>query len=397
MKDIKNLFIKKETEEFDKEYEIKLRNHKIKKFGRMGVALIVVLVLIIGIKIYYNGKEYTSYSVTDNILSGDTTKCQFYEFGDSFLRYSNDGLAYIKDGESVWNQAFEMKQPVIDTCENYVAITEKGSNAVYIYNKEGSQGKITTSYPIVDIEVAAQGVVAAITEENEANHIEVIDKDGNILVMGQTVLSGDGCPLDISLSNDGTKLIVSYLYMNGGVTQTKVVFYNYSEVGKNEVDRIVGGFNQYKTTIVPKVEFVTNDIAVAFGDNMFTIYSIKQKPSILMEEEFDKEIKSILYNDEYIGFVFESQELDGTSAIWIYDLSGDRIYEGELSMKYKNIKLDGDNILIYDENNLIVQTVTGKLKFEGEFENGINEVIGLNGKYKYILVSSESIDEIKLK
>lgn len=397
MKDIKNLFIKKETEEFDKEYEIKLRNHKIKKFGRMGIALIVVLVLIIGIKIYYNGKEYTSYSVTDNILSGDTTKCQFYEFGDSFLRYSNDGLAYIKDGESVWNQAFEMKQPVIDTCENYVAITEKGSNAVYIYNKEGSQGKITTSYPIVDIEVAAQGVVAAITEENEANHIEVIDKDGNILVMGQTVLSGDGCPLDISLSNDGTKLIVSYLYMNGGVTQTKVVFYNYSEVGKNEVDRIVGGFNQYKTTIVPKVEFVTNDIAVAFGDNMFTIYSIKQKPSILMEEEFDKEIKSILYNDEYIGFVFESQELDGTSAIWIYDLSGDRIYEGELSMKYKNIKLDGDNILIYDENNLIVQTVTGKLKFEGEFENGINEVIGLNGKNKYILVSSESIDEIKLK
>ncbi|NLL94104.1 MAG: hypothetical protein GX225_08250 [Clostridiales bacterium] len=397
MKDIKNLFIKKETEEFDKEYEIKLRNHKIKKFGRMGIALIVVLVLIIGIKIYYNGKEYTSYSVTDNILSGDTTKCQFYEFGDSFLRYSNDGLAYIKDGESVWNQAFEMKQPVIDTCENYVAITEKGSNAVYIYNKEGSQGKITTSYPIVDIEVAAQGVVAAITEENEANHIEVIDKDGNILVMGQTVLSGDGCPLDISLSNDGTKLIVSYLYMNGGVTQTKVVFYNYSEVGKNEVDRIVGGFNQYKTTIVPKVEFVTNDIAVAFGDNMFTIYSIKQKPSILMEEEFDKEIKSILYNDEYIGFVFESQELDGTSAIWIYDLSGDRIYESELSMKYKNIKLDGDNILIYDENNLIVQTVTGKLKFEGEFENGINEVIGLNGKNKYILVSSESIDEIKLK
>lgn len=397
MKDIKNLFIKKETEEFDKEYEIKLRNHKIKKFGRMGIALIVVLVLIIGIKIYYNGKEYTSYSVTDNILSGETTKCQFYEFGDSFLRYSNDGLAYIKDGESVWNQAFEMKQPVIDTCENYVAITEKGSNAVYIYNKEGSQGKITTSYPIVDIEVAAQGVVAAITEENEANHIEVIDKDGNILVMGQTVLSGDGCPLDISLSNDGTKLIVSYLYMNGGVTQTKVVFYNYSEVGKNEVDRIVGGFNQYKTTIVPKVEFVTNDIAVAFGDNMFTIYSIKQKPSILMEEEFDKEIKSILYNDEYIGFVFESQELDGTSAIWIYDLSGDRIYESELSMKYKNIKLDGDNILIYDENNLIVQTVTGKLKFEGEFENGINEVIGLNGKNKYILVSSESIDEIKLK
>lgn len=397
MKDIKNLFIKKETEEFDKEYEIKLHNHKIKKFGRMGIALIVVLVLIIGIKIYYNGKEYTSYSVTDNILSGDTTKCQFYEFGDSFLRYSNDGLAYIKDGESVWNQAFEMKQPVIDTCENYVAITEKGSNAVYIYNKEGSQGKITTSYPIVDIEVAAQGVVAAITEENEANHIEVIDKDGNILVMGQTVLSGDGCPLDISLSNDGTKLIVSYLYMNGGVTQTKVVFYNYSEVGKNEVDRIVGGFNQYKTTIVPKVEFVTNDIAVAFGDNMFTIYSIKQKPSILKEEEFDKEIKSILYNDEYIGFVFESQELDGTSAIWIYDLSGDRIYEGEISMKYKNIKLDGDNILIYDENNLIVQTVTGKLKFEGEFENEINEVIGLNGKYKYILVSSESIDEIKLK
>lgn len=394
---IKNFLNRQKDEEIDEEYENKLKKHKLNKFKRYAIIVAVFAIFIIGIRIYYINKTYSSYSVTNNILSGDTTKCKFYEYGDYFIRYSNDGLAYIKNGETVWNQAFEMKQPILDICNDYVAIAEQQSNTIYIFDTTGLLGKIKTAYPIVNLEVAGQGVVAAITTESNANHIELMDKDGEVLVSGQTVLSGDGCPIDISLSEDGTKLMVSYLYVNGGASQTKVVFYNYSEVGKNEVDRVVGGFNQYKSTIVPKVEFLTNDIAVAFGDDMFTIYSIKQKPSIIAEYELDKEIKSIFYSEEYIGFTFQPENLDDPYDITIYDIDGDIIYEGTLDLEYKNIKLDNSNLLIYSDDTFIVQTVKGKIKFSKKLDENINEILGINGGYKYILVSSESIDQIKLK
>ncbi len=394
---IKKFLNRQKDEEIDEEYENKLKKHKLNKFKRYAIIVAVFAIFIIGIRIYYINKTYSSYSVTNNILSGDTTKCKFYEYGDYFIRYSNDGLAYIKNGETVWNQAFEMKQPILDICNDYVAIAEQQSNTIYIFDTTGLLGKIKTAYPIVNLEVAGQGVVAAITTESNANHIELMDKDGEVLVSGQTVLSGDGCPIDISLSEDGTKLMVSYLYVNGGASQTKVVFYNYSEVGKNEVDRVVGGFNQYKSTIVPKVEFLTNDIAVAFGDDMFTIYSIKQKPSIIAEYELDKEIKSIFYSEEYIGFTFQPENLDDPYDITIYDIDGDIIYEGTLDLEYKNIKLDNSNLLIYSDDTFIVQTVKGKIKFSKKLDENINEILGINGGYKYILVSSESIDQIKLK
>lgn len=397
MTSIRDFLKHRKSDEFDEEYENKLKKHKLNKFKKYGLIILIILICVIGIRIYFINKTYSSYSKTDNILSGDTTKCKFYEYGDYFLRYSNDGLAYIKDGETVWNQAFEMKQPIIDICQNYVAIAEQDSNTIYIFDTTGLQGKIKTAYPVANLDVASQGVVAAITQESNATHIELMDKDGEVLVSGQTVLSGDGCPIDIALSDDATKLMVSYLYVNGGTSQTKVVFYNYSEVGKNEVDRVVGGFNQYKSTIVPKVEFLSNDLAVAFGDDMFTIYSIKQKPSIVAEYELDKEIRSVFYSEDYIGFVFQPEKLEDPYDMTIYDVSGDIVYEGSIDLEYKNIKFDESNILIYSEDTFIVQTVKGKVKFCGEVDEAVNEILGINGGYKYILISSESIDQIKLK
>ena len=81
----------------------------------------------------------------------------------------------------------------------------------------------------------------------------------------------------------------------------------------------------------------------------------------------------------------------------IYDVSGDIVYEGSIDLEYKNIKFDESNILIYSEDTFIVQTVKGKVKFCGEVDEAVNEILGINGGYKYILISSESIDQIKLK
>ena len=46
---------------------------------------------------------------------------------------------------------------------------------------------------------------------------------------------------------------------------------------------------------------------------------------------------------------------------------------------------------------MTVQGIKGKVKFNNTIEGGVNEILGLDSGYKYILVTNESIDAIKLK
>ena len=202
--------------EKEKDYEHMLIKHRRRMVVLAIFLVIVAMAAVVCVKIFLDKRVYENYEVTKTIKMGEVEKCKFYAYGDGVLRYSNDGISYMIGDETVWNQAFEMKQPVVDMCADYMAIADLEGTTVYIYDKNGQQGEIKTEYPILDIEVAGQGVVAAITKSDIANQIEVYDKDGTNIAKGQTVLSGDGCPVAISLSEDGTKLAVSYVYLEHG-------------------------------------------------------------------------------------------------------------------------------------------------------------------------------------
>ncbi len=100
--------------------------------------------------------KYTTYKVIEstNIKGGASSK--YIPFGDYVIKYSYDGISYIKDKETVWEEAYEMKQPIIDVCDDYVAIADKNTNDIFIYNDKGRQGQVSVSYPIVKLEVAKQ-------------------------------------------------------------------------------------------------------------------------------------------------------------------------------------------------------------------------------------------------
>lgn len=381
----------------ERQLEKRLKLHKLGKFTRV---LIVVSVLVIAIFAYYihvKNKIYKEYEVKETVEITDVYKSKFYPFGDYLLRYSDDGLAFLNGSKTYWNQAFEMKNSVIDICDEYVAVADYKTNSIYICNTESSQGSVETEYPIIGIDVSGNGVVAAITgEESDVSHIEVIGKGGTKIAKGQTVLSGQGCPVDLTISHDGTKLMVSYLHVSSGVIESKVVFYNYSEVGKNEVDRFVGGFD-YDKTVMAKVDFITNDIAVAFGDDKFVVYSMKQKPSVIATIDIDYKIKSIFNNSEYIGLVVENNEAESPYTMIVYDLKGNKLSETKLNFMYKDVKIADESIVVYNDTTFKVYNVEGVLKYEGEMEEGIQSVIVKDKDYEYYVIGSLDIKDIKLK
>lgn len=401
MSDIRNymkrrMTVIENTDEEIEEYEERLKSHKSRKNKILLLLLAIGVAIIIGYFMYQKYRIFSTYEIVSSVDVIEAYNSTFLEYNQGLLKYNADGIEYIVDDTTKWQQAFEMKNPIIDVCDEYVAIAEHHSNKVYIFAGDGLKGEVETSYPIISLDVASQGVVALITEEEKVNHIEIIDKSGAQIAIGQTVLSGDGCPVDISISEDGTKLIVSYLYLSDGVMQSRVAFYNYGEVGKNEVDRLVGGFNHYESTIVAKVEFINNDTAVAFGDDMITIYEAKQKPELVTDIAVDKNIKCIAYGKKYIAYIVETGEAELMYELYVYDTEGKLQTSEKFDFDCNAIKFVDDEIVMYNNNEINVYTVQGVNKFRGTISEGISEVLTTTESYAYTILSGEKMYKIRL-
>ena len=116
-----------------------------------------------------------------------------------------------------------------------------------------------------------------------------------------------GYPLDIAVSSDGTKLVVSYVALDGTSVKNSVGFYNFSKVGQNSVDRLVGG-TEFGDTIVPKVEFVNNNVVCAYGDDKLVIYNNTQKNNMYDVLKIDEELPA----EEILDKFFEKYKLNET-------------------------------------------------------------------------------------
>ena len=379
--------------ESEKSREDKSRNLKIKVITIIGI----VCALLLAIYLFCVYRTYNNYKVRKTIKIETGTNSQYQAFGEFVVKYSNDGISYINGTETIWNEAYEMKSPIVDVCGDYLAIADKNSNTIYIFNKKGKVGEVNTSYPIIKIEVAQQGVVAALLEEASANYIELYDKEGNLIVSHKSLLSENGFPLSFSISNDGEKMMTSYLSIKEGSTENQVIFYNFSNVGKDEVDRVVGTFNQYGETIVPAVYFVSNEDAIAIGDNVLTIYKMKEKPTIRKEIKFDKEIQKVFYNEKYVGLIFENSKGDTPYKMEVYSLSGEKIMSKEIEMNLDHVKFAGKNVLMYDDVTCELISLKGVVKFKHVFTKQLDAIVPMESTNTYLLMTKNNIEEISLR
>lgn len=387
------------TKEADYE-EIRQRivRHRI----RMGLLIVLVIALIAGAVVLamhlLDGYSYTSYSVTGSINREDTATSQYIAYQGRYIKNSNDGLSYYTDkGKAIWNQTYSMQKPQVKMCEECVAVGDINGNTVYVFNKSGLLGKIDTSLVISQIEVAANGAVVAVLEDNEANYINMYSKEGTKIYSIKTTVSGDGYPLDVSISNDAAKLIASYVYVSGEDIKTNVVFYNFSEVGQNETERVVGGFNHYNDTLVGDVQFLSNNIAVAVGENVISIYKIKEYPSLEKEISIDSAISRVFFSEDYIGVIVDNSGSGELYKMLVYNTSGGKVCEAEFGTQVENISFDKKSVVMNNSTALSVYNLSGKNIANMSFDMPASKVIPIGTRGEYVLISAKYIQNIKLK
>ncbi len=381
----------------------KLKSHKRKNFILLISGIFLCLVIGLGIYIYDDNRRYKTYSVLWEQSVEGHLGMHYITFGSNVLQYSKDGASYVDEsGKVQWSITYNMNRPVVKTQGDFAVIADQKGNSFIICSVEnGQEGSATTSYAISKVDIANQGVVAVVSEDKDVSYIDYYKKNGDKLDISKKSPLTEGYPLDIALSPNGYELIASYLYVDSGIMRNKVLFYNFGPNGQEVEDRLVGSFGKYAETdtIIPKVEFLTNELSVAFGDNLLSFYSTKneREPALLKEVSFERQVASVFCNDTYIGIVFDKTDEYPNQTMVVYTSSGNVVLEKDIDFTYKNIFFTNGFVVLYNSNSCLIYDFDGDIRYNNSFDSGITTLLGVSEKREFALVTGDKLLRIKLK
>lgn len=390
-----------DSEEIIRKARAKVRSRRLK----IGMAVFFVLAAAgLGLYQYFRLYQYKEYKVVWEKEISEGSFVGYMDYGGNVLKYSKDGASYIDaQGKEIWMESYEMKSPVASVNGNYAAVADQQGNSIYIFDKTGKTGVATTLLPIVKITVSAdQGMVAAVLEDSTANYIYFYKREGSVLdVKIKALLGGDtGFPVDISLSPDGTQLIGAYAYLKNGSINGRVAFHNFAEIGKSIPDRLVGGFDEiYDSSLVARVHFLNNTYSCAFADNSISFFSNKNalSPELIKQVAVEDEIRSVFYSDQYVGVIVNNSEGENPNRMEIYKPDGSLVLSQEFNFQYTHADIDGEHIILYNEDSCRLYNMSGRLKFEGTFDFTILKIRNGRLPNTLIVTGPQNMKEIRLQ
>lgn len=355
--------------------------------------LVFVILSLAGIAVYYflGNRSYKNYETVQELEISEVS--EYAEADGALVRCGKEGAqAVAKDGTLLWNVTYAtMKNPKYAFCGSMMVVADIGAKQYLLSDGTGSTKTFTTPYPIQAVSVAKQGVTAVLMNAEEKDYIYLYDKNGTVLSEIETVVARDGFPLSLALSEDGTKLITSYMKVEGDEPVSSVTFYNFGEVGQNNIRNLVGQA-QYAECMVPRIEFWDNDTVAVIGENVMELFSMSETPESVFKKEISAEIKSISFG-EYLCMVTKNK--DGQEVLEAYDKTGQVCMKKVLTLPYVGIHTEGEEVVIYSYSGFEVYHVKKGLIYQGTSENGIRQMFAIGGN-RYYLVENRLVRVIKL-
>lgn len=367
---------------------------KRKAYCAAAVAGLVFLV-IFGFS-YYNGHHlFQDYVVTHTSESLDIVGTRYQKLGDSIVKYSPDGIFCVSSrNEAKWSAAYSMQAPVVDVCEETMVIAEQQGTQVYVLNEKGLLGNFKTSLPILKTHVSAQGVVALVLGDGEVTWINLYSATGEEIVSVRTTVKDSGYPLDIALTPNASKMMVSYLGVSQGTLSSRIAFYDFSSAGS--VEGHLTGTLDYGGRVFPEVYYADASTPVALSDNGFVVFRSGDEPVERKSVTFETEIVSSFHDKDYVGFVFENEAEDCQYRMELYQYGGKKVMDADFDGEYTEVKMDRGEILLYDAKYCTVFTASGTRRFTSDYEKQVAYFARLPGFRKYLVVTNDSMDHIRI-
>ena len=416
--------------------------------------LLILFCLFVLFFFFYGRRRFRQKSLlwkeTIEETKGIEEEYHFFPYRDGVIKLSKDGAKYISSqGKVLWNQAFEMGRAVVSVAGEYAVIGEQGGTKLYILSSQGLSGQGEAPSAIEKLRISEKGVVYALLTEDKGTYITVFSKEGKNLDIGiKSVMSGDGYPMDLSVSPDGTELCVAFAHLEQTSIKSRVVFYNFSSLGKNAgADRIVGAFaDDFSDGIVGRVHFFTDEESFAAFDGGMAFFSTKVRtsPELKKKVEIPETIRMISYNQDYLAILTdqrgevqeeagkasnkeiakggntkerkqkgqspilsgstldenqestsknngskEKQKIKAVSEgkkkkqekpyrLLIFRKTGEKILDKPIDFMGSNMELSQDKVILYQEKNYKVYDFHGRLRYNGETEEGLQYIRSLS-------------------
>lgn len=382
------------------DYRDKIRKHKMSAVYRFLLVVAALLILVGVVYVQYRNHVYTAYDLVDSKTFDRVAGSEIMPLGDNILTYSHDGAHCTNaKGEVLWNQTFEMQDIMTATCEDVVAFADYNGRDIYVLDSTKKICEINTSMPIRSIAVAGNGRVAVAVADTAITWIYIYDPDGKKAYEVKTTMGQSGYPVDFSLSPNGELLGLVCMYADAGVIKSQIAFHNFGAVGSNMSDYRVSA-DTYPDTLIPYIEFINGNTAIAVGEDRMLVYKGDQKPVLKTQYLIEDEIQGVYHNEEYIGIMLRSDQMDKQHKLDVYSTNKEnKLGSVYFNLKYDDIFFTDEYLVVYNNKGCLIQTYGGKNKFEGEFLTTADLLMpmGKGRNFKYILVSGDSINTIQLK
>lgn len=361
--------------------------------GKKAITVVAVIAAVCLVFLYVEKRSYHSYKVLNTSEQEDVVSTQYVEMDGDILRYSPDGVSVVDSSmNTVWNETYTMQNPIADVNGSRAVIADSEGTSLYICDKKGVTGTVTTSYSIVKVRVAANGMVAAILDNDENTWINFYNSDGSLVAENLTKIDDPGYPMDVAVSDNGV-MMVTFQYVDGSKTTSYVAFYNYGDVGQNEDDRIVSGYT-YENVVIPQVECISESQYIALRDDGFSTYQGNQIPKEVKTINVKQEIVSTFFDDQRIGLVFKNNSKDSEYTMEVYSMNGQLKFRKNFNVAYSTIKMSDGNIIMYNSSQICVMNSRGVQKYMGSVDGTIRDFFKI-GWNKYLMVMDNGVSTIK--
>lgn len=361
--------------------------------GKKTITVVAVIAAVCLVFLYVEKRSYHSYKVLNTSEQEDVVSTQYVEMDGDILRYSPDGVSVVDSSmNTVWNETYTMQNPIADVNGSRAVIADSEGTSLYICDKKGVTGTVTTSYSIVKVRVAANGMVAAILDDDENTWINFYNSDGSLVAENLTKIDDPGYPMDVAVSDNGV-MMVTFQYVDGSKTTSYVAFYNYGDVGQNEDDRIVSGYT-YENVVIPQVECISESQYIALRDDGFSTYQGNQIPKEVKTINVKQEIVSTFFDDQRIGLVFKNNSKDSEYTMEVYSMNGQLKFRKNFNVAYSTIKMSDGNIIMYNSSQICVMNSRGVQKYMGSVDGTIRDFFKI-GWNKYLMVMDNGVSTIK--
>lgn len=387
----------KEDKEQKDSMHKQLHRHRILIFYRFMIVLSIIVATAVISYVKWKNKVYTDYEVVYSVPWTRTESMTSIQLENTIFSYTKDGMSCTDSkGNVLWNVTYEMQNPIVRTCKNVVAVGDYNGRKIYLCNTSKALGQIDTTIPIRDFCVSADGVVAAVLDDSTVTAIYLYDMNGKQLAYFKTTMSKSGYPLALDISDNSEMVALSYLQANNGTVSSSVAFYNFSSVGQNYTDNLVGGYG-YADAIVPFVSFMNDETVFAVADNRLMLYEGNQTPVNVADVLISEEIQGIYYNENYIGLVFYNTQGGTQYRLDIYDSKGKKVNEIAYDMEYTNIQLEKECIIISNDATCEIYNWNGKRKYQGDFKERVYSIIPTSTTTKFTVVTEDAIQTVELR